>query len=320
MALPLSLLNFPITAYQSALVKKRTSNNLTSLNDQSNQHYSKVKIHNLPTADMKIYDITIDPTIEIKGPTEVTGQAQEAIYLVTLLEGEAQVEQDGQSFTLLPGQLGIMISGRSYKITYKSNCRRLSLRMPNKIFCDRILGQTSHKAKAQLLNKSGLLPVVINLIKTLAIDADKTSETEKYTLTNTLIELTAALTRKSLEQKIEQHNPSQEKLIRRLLDYVDANFSDCELTPEKVALANGVSTRYLHRLFQQSGLAVSRFIWERRLKATREDLLDPAKVKLRVSEIAFNRGFNDSAHFSRSFKDKFGLSPTQLRKKAEHAS
>ena len=218
MALPLSSLNFPMTATQAAQAERRINSSPILSTYPSMQHYTNVKIQHLPTADLHIYDITVEQMTEIKAPTQTVDQLQDAIYLVTLLEGEAQVEQDGQTFTLVPGQLGMMIGGRSYKITYKSNCRRLSLRMSNKVFCDRIIGKPKHDAKAQLLSKSGLLPVVINLIKTLAIDANKTSETEKYTLTNTLIELTAALTRKSLDQKIEQHNPSQEKLIRRQFD------------------------------------------------------------------------------------------------------
>jgi AraC-like DNA-binding protein len=35
-----------------------------------------------------------------------------------------------------------------------------------------------------------------------------------------------------------------------------------------------------------------------------------------ICEIAFSRGFNDSAHFSRSFKDRFGVSPREFRTRA----
>ena len=34
---------------------------------------------------------------------------------------------------------------------------------------------------------------------------------------------------------------------------------------------------------------------------------------MRVSEIAFRRGFNDPAHFSRAFKNRFDVSPSKLR-------
>ena len=88
---------------------------------------------------------------------------------------------------------------------------------------------------------------------------------------------------------------------------------DCELTPEKISQANNISIRYLHSLFQQAGMTVSKWIWERRLKATREDVLDPNMSHMRISEIAYRRGFNDPAHFSRAFKSRFDISPSKLR-------
>ena len=83
----------------------------------------------------------------------------------------------------------------------------------------------------------------------------------------------------------------------------------------RVGLHNAVSTRHLHNLFQHSGTTVTRWIWERRLKAAREDILNPVMMEKSITEIAYQRGFNDSAHFSRTFKSRFDLAPSQLRKK-----
>ncbi len=38
---------------------------------------------------------------------------------------------------------------------------------------------------------------------------------------------------------------------------------------------------------------------------------------MRVSEIAYRRGFNDPAHFSRAFKSRFDISPSKLRQVAQ---
>jgi AraC-like DNA-binding protein len=39
-----------------------------------------------------------------------------------------------------------------------------------------------------------------------------------------------------------------------------------------------------------------------------------------VTEIAFRWGFKDSAHFSRSFKREFGISPSEVRRNALRSS
>ncbi len=51
---------------------------------------------------------------------------------------------------------------------------------------------------------------------------------------------------------------------------------------------------------------------ERRLEHCRKELscYGPSK---NITEIAYRWGFNDSAHFSRSFKNRYGISPKQYR-------
>lgn len=325
MAQPLRVAEFPlpchpIRQWQAPQPATHTGNKVNSLSGSFiSRLYKKVSIYRLPFNELKIYDVLLDAITEIKDTSHIRTDHHKDLYLVTLLEGEATVEQDDQTFSLKPGHLAIMVGGRPYKLTYHQPARRLSLRIPESLFCERFIGRKSDDITAQLLNNGGLLPVVVNVFKTLVADHQSLSETDQYTLTNTLLELSGSLTRASLNQDVEQRNHRQDILIRRLLNYMEQHFSDCELTPEKVAAANGISTRYLHRLFQQSDMAVSRWIWDRRLKATREDLLDPAKTQLGISEIAFARGFNDPAHFSRSFKEKFGLAPSKLRLKAQRS-
>ena len=140
--------------------------------------------------------------------------------------------------------------------------------------------------------------------------------TEQFTLTQSLLELTGALTRAIIKPDDVKTEPRHTDLLNRIFSYIEEHYMDSDLTPEKIAKGNGISTRYLHSLFRESGTTVLKWVWERRLKAARKDLLDPAQARSRISEIAFHRGFNDSAHFSRSFRNRFGISPTQLRMRA----
>ncbi|TGR77322.1 AraC family transcriptional regulator, partial [Mesorhizobium sp. M2D.F.Ca.ET.223.01.1.1] len=77
----------------------------------------------------------------------------------------------------------------------------------------------------------------------------------------------------------------------------------------------GCSRRYLHRAFEGEGMTLERFVWDRRLERSKEELLSPARASASISEIAFACGFNSSAHFSRAFKSKYDLAPRQLRER-----
>ena len=217
-------------------------------------------------------------------------------------------------FTQHPGSLAIMSAGQPYSVIHTQRSHRLILHIPNAMYKERILAhQEQREFRPRLMPAGGLATIVHDMLKSLEFEADKLTVTEQYTLAESLLELTAAMLRSEVDQEYENQHAKQSALFRRILEFMEANFMDCELTPEKIAVANGISIRYLHSLFQQAGMTVSKWIWERRLKATREDLLDPNMNHMRVSEVAYRRGFNDPAHFSRAFKARFDISPSKLR-------
>jgi AraC-like DNA-binding protein len=101
-------------------------------------------------------------------------------------------------------------------------------------------------------------------------------------------------------------------LYERILRHMDRCLQDADLSPESIAKAHSISRRYLHLIFAQHGQTVSGWIRERRLLRCREEL-DRAGRKLSVTEIAYRWGYSDSAHFSRSFRQRFGIPPGRWR-------
>jgi AraC-like DNA-binding protein len=261
---------------------------------------------------LSMLDIKIDPVIIKRHPNHIVEDANYDYFLTTLLEGRANIQQAEKRYILNAGDLALMTGGLPYTIEYELPSRRLIARIPHEVFKQR-LSNCEEKAIMGHLPNEGLGRVVSDLLKSVAFQAESLNVTEQYTLTQSLLELAGALTRAIIKPDDLKSAPRQTDLLNRIFAYIEANYMNSELTPEMIAKGNGISTRYLHSLFRESGTTVLKWVWEQRLKATRSDLLDPAQVQARVSEIAFRRGFNDSAHFSRSFRSRFGISPTQLR-------
>lgn len=275
------------------------------------------KCRELPLARLELFDIDIDPIAIHRRSEDIARDANDDYLLATQVEGTVVITQGDAEFTQHPGSLAIMAAGEPYSIVHTQKSHRLILHIPFDIYRERILGhQKDRNFRPRLLEPGGLVTIIHDMLKSLAFEADKLLSTEQYTLAESLLELTAAVLRSEIDQEYEQQHAKQSALFRRILEFMEANYMDCELTPEKIANANGISMRYLHSLFHQAGITVSKWMWERRLKATREDLLDPNMNHMRVSEIAFRRGFNDPAHFSRAFKSRFEISPSQLRQRA----
>ena len=285
--------------------------------EDSNFSIFECKQFDLP-GGLIVYDINIDPVIIERNPNHIDEDDNQDYFLTTLLQGRVSIQQADSNYVLEPGDLALMASGLPYTIKYEVPSRRLIVRIPAHVFRERLLSCNQNVVIGTLPN-DGLGRIVNELLKSVAFEAQTLSITEQYTLTQSLLELAGALTRSSIKSHELQPAARQSALLNCIYAYLEENYMDSDLTPGKVARANKISTRYLHSLFSQSGTTLLKWVWERRLRATRSDLLDPSQTQSRISEIAYCRGFNDSAHFSRSFRNRFGISPTELRRRSKES-
>jgi AraC family transcriptional activator of tynA and feaB len=95
--------------------------------------------------------------------------------------------------------------------------------------------------------------------------------------------------------------------------FIEQHLRDPELGPQKIARALNISTRYLGMIFAAEKDSVSAYILRRRLEVIAHQLIDARWRSRSICEIAFDWGFNSAPHFSRSFRERFGLSPRSYR-------
>lgn len=99
-------------------------------------------------------------------------------------------------------------------------------------------------------------------------------------------------------------------LMSRAKAYIEAHLADPGLGVAAIANSCGISARSIHRAFARDPAgSVSRYIWERRLSRCADALRDGGDASQRITEICLSWGFNSSSHFSRLFKEQFGVSP-----------
>lgn len=66
------------------------------------------------------------------------------------------------------------------------------------------------------------------------------------------------------------------------------HFGDPDLPPVSVAARFGISPRYLHKLFEETGTSFSQWLQARRLERCRRELADPAFQSHGIAEIAYS--------------------------------
>ncbi|WP_241024154.1 helix-turn-helix domain-containing protein [Burkholderia sp. Ac-20365] len=104
--------------------------------------------------------------------------------------------------------------------------------------------------------------------------------------------------------------------FRRVQDFILQHLHEEDLNPTRIAAASNISLRYLHMLFQRNDLTVSGFILNSRLHMCKQAITDPAFQRLQISEIAFRWGFNSVSHFCRTFRERYGAAPGDVRRAA----
>jgi AraC-like DNA-binding protein len=104
-----------------------------------------------------------------------------------------------------------------------------------------------------------------------------------------------------------------ETLLARITDYLRAHLGEPDLGPARVAAAHHISVRHLHALWSTTGTTLRQWIVAERLAAARAELTDPAARSRTIAAIAHTWGFTDAAHFSRRYREAFGVSPREQR-------
>ena len=98
-----------------------------------------------------------------------------------------------------------------------------------------------------------------------------------------------------------------------VLRLIRAGFSDPEISPAGIAARLEISTRYLHKLLQETGASFAERVQELRLERAFSLLSGETRAARKVHEAAFDAGFSDLSHFNRVFRRKYGLTPTAAR-------
>ena len=111
-------------------------------------------------------------------------------------------------------------------------------------------------------------------------------------------------------QILVQRKNSEPPVITRAKQFIHEHQTE-HLRLGQVAKAVNTSTYYFCKLFKkETGLNFTDYLCRIRIEKARNLLLNP---NLRVSEIAFEVGFQSLTHFNRVFKNTLGHSPTEYR-------
>jgi len=97
----------------------------------------------------------------------------------------------------------------------------------------------------------------------------------------------------------------------RAARFLRPRLRDPHLTADRIARACAVSRATLYRAFEEEA-GLMRYIQRRRLDLAHEALARRTDGSPSIADIAHDHGFASPAHFSRAFRERFGVSPSEI--------
>ncbi|NRA30106.1 MAG: helix-turn-helix transcriptional regulator [Parvularculaceae bacterium] len=109
-------------------------------------------------------------------------------------------------------------------------------------------------------------------------------------------------------------SPSMRRRLRPALDLVANNTRD-SIPVEAAASQCHLSREYFSRTFKATfGVGFSEYVRNYRLRRAARQL---SQTDFRISDIAFDNGFQSPSHFTACFRDSFGTPPTEFRRSSQ---
>jgi AraC-like DNA-binding protein len=236
----------------------------------------------------------------------------DSIKLILQLEGQSIFEQDGKAFAFGPKSWIVYDPTRPYQLNNQSRISQLLLQVPRHNFSAAALERLS-APHVFCDDPVGVPRVIAAFVQSTMEEIAIFGELAGSRVGDTLARL--ATTMISSDEDETNSDPCTLRILRaRVKAYIENNLARNNLDIEEIAQRMGCSRRYVFRAFQAADTTPSQYIWDLRLERTKERLTTGSFRGGSISEIAFSCGFSSTAHFSRAFRKRYGMSPSDARR------
>ena len=245
-------------------------------------------------------------------PSRIARASEDFVLVALGNSGVNGVFQDGREAVVSAGQFVIYDTTRPYELRFDDGFSQTIFQMPRKFLQQRIGSFDTLTATTFSADRA-----LERLVYEFLIGMSKTIDHVDPATASRLMDQGLDLVAMAFADRMHQRSPDQSfhrsALLYRLKNYILTHLRDPELSMPAAAAGIGISPRYASDLMAAEQTSFRSYVKAQRLERCKRDLSDPAHAARHVSDIAFAWGFNDLAHFSRIFKQRFGVSPREWR-------
>ncbi|WP_431969328.1 helix-turn-helix domain-containing protein [Actinacidiphila sp. bgisy160] len=234
--------------------------------------------------------------------------------------GVSRFHQGGRQDVVRAGDLVVLQNAKPYEVVFHGTVHAVLVRVPTHVLglrpslLDRVTA-------VRLGSERPVVGATVAFFTRLAHDqaaADEAETAETALFAQPCVDLVRAVVTTAIGRDDLARAPLNSTLLQRVQEYVRLHLAEPDLTAARIAAEHHVSVRQLYLTLSRAGISLGEWIRTQRLEECKRELASPVGEFLTIEAIAHRWGFASPPHFSRVFKEAYGLSPRELR--LHHAS
>jgi AraC-like DNA-binding protein len=210
------------------------------------------------------------------------------------------------------GEAVLASAAHPVDVVIGTTSRHFSLRLPRAILEARIADLDACNARRIPSNVEGL-SLLIGYVGALRL-GETTNPADRGLVVSYVYDLVALLLgAKGDARHLAQQGGARAARLAAIMREIERRSGDPGLSAITIALLLGITPRYVHLLLEESGKSFTHHVLERRLDTAAALLRDPHWRHRKIADIAAGAGFADLSYFNRTFRRRYGATPSDVR-------
>jgi AraC-like DNA-binding protein len=239
------------------------------------------------------------------------------VVLVVMQSGVGEVNQYGRVATVNEGEAVLTANGAEATFTGRTATRVINLRLSRSLLAPHVADLDALVARP-IPRDNRTLRLLVGYA-TMLNDQDELATAELRHMVATHVHGLAALLLGGNGDLVVREQGLRAARLSSIKGDILERIGHHDLTLADVARSQQISESYIRQLLAENGTTFTDFVLSGRLTRAHRMLTDPHYGDRSISAVAYEAGFGDLSYFNRTFRRRYGATPSDVREAARRA-
>jgi AraC-like DNA-binding protein len=231
--------------------------------------------------------------------------SEDSLFVMIIASGSLVISQHGEERTFTTGSVLMLDPAWSFEDRFVGSTRLVALRLPKPALKARGYLYGSRRITVPEQSSSDVT-FLRDMLIGIAENREPPSPQFREKLGEQMLDMMEVLLRNTTGSAASRRS---DLILLRAKTTIARRLGDSGLSTDQIATELHISANYLAKLFRMEGTTVTRYVLQKRLAKAHGFLKQSGRYRLQIQEVAYLCGFESPSHFSRTFKQHFGVSP-----------